>query len=391
MEQGCQEDYYAQWNDPWNQQGGNQQNSGVGQKQNGQQQGNWLQPNRSDLYQRNPQVPHPQNTHLPGYYDSYYPPNNVSGFGREHLINRLNVNNFQGRGRGARKLPQTPKTPSTLPTGELKPQFSAIDPPSQDKSKPMNGYIPSYFSSFSQPNMFGRLNGGVSNNSQQTNNLKANQVTATHLSGQGHRRLPATPNKPSTLFTQTASMAFQNFSHQFTKPSSLMIRQPGNGVVSTNSPSYGAFSFPKLNGSPSRPSNNPMHSNMNGVGNGGMMQGSGTGFMGFGPTGFTTPIDTVLDRFGRTGTIFPSANHHVGMNGSVLGVPSNYGPGMTGNTPMVGNGGPSSGLTPHRTLPAMVNRSNSLGRSLPPIPSKPPPLVRRRTFEDEDDRRMDWI
>ena len=67
--------------------------------------------------------------------------------------------------------------------------------------------------------------------------------------------------------------------------------------------------------------------------------------------------------------------------------------GMTGNTltPMVGNGGPSSGLTPHRTLPAMVNRSNSLGRSLPPIPSKPPPLVRRRTFEDEDDRRMDWI
>ena len=91
-------------------------------------------------------------------------------------------------------------------------------------SRPMNGYIPSYFSSFSQPNMFGRLNGGVSNNSQQTNNLKANQVTATHLSGQGHRRLPATPNKPSTLFTQTASMAFQNFSHQFTKPSSLMIR-----------------------------------------------------------------------------------------------------------------------------------------------------------------------
>ena len=53
--------------------------------------------------------------------------------------------------------------------------------------------------------------------------------------------------------------------------------------------------------------------------------GSGGGFMGFGPTGFTTPIDTVLDRFGRTGTIFPSVNnHHVGMNG---GVPPNYGPG----------------------------------------------------------------
>ena len=50
-----------------------------------------------------------------------------------------------------------------------------------------------------------------------------------------------------------------------------------------------------------------------------------------------------------------------------------------------------TGTTTHRTLPAMVNRSNSLGRSLPPIPSKPPPLVRRRTFEDEDERRMDWI
>ena len=49
-------------------------------------------------------------------------------------------------------------------------------------------------------------------------------------------------------------------------------------------------------------------------------------------------------------------------------------------------------------------RSNSLGRSLPPIPSgnvgiankqtiKPPgpTLVRRRTFEDENDQRTDWI
>ena len=97
--------------------------------------------------------------------------------------------------------------------------------------------------------------------------------------------------------------------------------------MSNNSPSYGAFSFPKLNGSPSRPMNgHNMHSHMNG--GGGMMggNGSGGGFMGFGPTGFTTPIDTVLDRFGRTGTIFPSVNnHHVGMNG---GVPPNYGPGM---------------------------------------------------------------
>ena len=63
-------------------------------------------------------------------------------------------------------------------------------------------------------------------------------------------------------------------------------------------------------------------------------------------------------------------------------------------------------LQPHRTLPSMIpfGRSNSLGRSLPPVPSpnvniaqpkatiKPgPTLVRRRTFEDENDQRTDWI
>ena len=85
-----------------------------------------------------------------------------------------------------------------------------------------------------------------------------------------------------------------------------------------SSPSYGAFSFPKLNGSPSRPYN--VHTGVSGGGmNGGV--GSGAGFMGFGPTGFTTPIDTVLDRFGRTGTIFPSSNNHQGN-----GIPPNYGP-----------------------------------------------------------------
>lgn len=247
----------------------------------------------------------------------------------------------------------------------------------------MNGYIPSYFSSFSQPNLFGRFGSGgsVPNGGQKA----SNQVTTTaHLSGHGHRRLPATPNKPSTLFTQTASMAFQNFSlHQFSKPNSLTFRQaPGlnGGVVSNNSPSYGAFSFPKLNGSPSRPANH-MGSHLHH--NGGPMTGNAhSGFMGFGPTGFTTPIDTVLDRFGRTGTIFPSAATHS------AAVP---GPNMQHYANGTGlNSAPS---TQHRTLPAMVNRSNSLGRSLPPIPSKPPvpPLVRRRTFEDEDDRRMDWI
>ena len=85
-----------------------------------------------------------------------------------------------------------------------------------------NGYIPSYFSSFSQPNLFGKF--GVGAGTQQpTMNHKTNQVSA-HMSGHGHRRLPPTPNKPSTLFTQTASMAFHNFSHQFTKPSSLTFR-----------------------------------------------------------------------------------------------------------------------------------------------------------------------
>merc|ERR1712018_771648 len=103
-------------------------------------------------------------------------------------------------------------------------------------------------------------------------NHKTNQVSA-HMSGHGHRRLPPTPNKPSTLFTQTASMAFQNFSHQFTKPSSLTFRQPGGNHMNA-SPSYGAFSFPKLNGSPSRPAH--VHSGISCGMNGGV--GSGSGF-----------------------------------------------------------------------------------------------------------------
>ena len=71
------------------------------------------------------------------------------------------------------------------------------------------------------------------------------------------------------------------------------------------------------------------------------------------------------------------------------------------------NGLLPSNAQPHRTLPSMVpfGRSNSLGRSLPPIPCgnvgginnpntiKPqgPTLVRRRTFEDDNDQRTDWI
>lgn len=148
----------------------------------------------------------------------------------------------------------------------------------------------------------------------------------------------------------------------------LFLRQnilPLDGSPTNHTP----FSFPKLNGSPSRPSLN--HT------------GSGTGFMGFGPTGFTTPIDTVLDRYGRTGTVFPPAHH----NGNHF-VAHNF-PSAAGCPPQ-----------PHRTLPTVIHppfvRSNSFGRSLPPLPcAKPPspkpPLVRRRTFEDEDDQRTDWI
>ena len=262
----------------------------------------------------------------------------------------------------------------------------------------MNGFIPSYFTSFSQPNLLSKIstNNTTVNGHPPGLGPKGNQM-ATHLSGHGHRRLPATPNKPSTLFTQTASMAFHNFSHQFTKPNTLTFRPPPGGN-NYSSPGYGAFSFPKLNGSPSRPSHGMAHNGPNHLGGvGGQPGGSGSGFMGFGPTGFTTPIDTVLDRFGRTGTIFPSVSNYGNGTGPPYGMmhngPVNLHNGH-GPPPGVGNSvgppGPAP-AGPHRTLPPMVNRSNSLGRSLPPIPSKPPPLVRRRTFEDEEDRRMDWI
>ena len=93
------------------------------------------------------------------------------------------------------------------------------------------------------------------------------------------------------------------------------------------SPIYSAFSFPKLNGSPSSRPLAPGITAMNGFGPYGHItnitpessRGSGTGFMGFGPTGFTTPIDTVLDRFGRTGTIFPSTTISLAHNPPSIG------------------------------------------------------------------------
>jgi len=396
--------------------------------------------------------------------------------------------------RGGRKLPQTPKTPSTLPAhimnnGPLAnnkqprnskqlPHFGAIDPRNAGDFKNNNPPV----NSSSQPNLFSRFaptsllgtkftksneesNSGPtnphtqgaggnginsafnltnhSNHHNPSTNNPAGGVGPASGGGPGHRRLPATPNKPSTLFSQTASIAFKNISNQITKPSSLAFRQ-SNTVALSNSPNYSAFSFPKLNGSPStRPGN---FSGSNGFPNAAaaahiattMNGGSGSGFMGFGPTGFTTPIDTVLDRFGRTGTLFPSSMHPgaAGGGGSAGGHPSSQQQQPHGNqfstNPTGGGiggipvGGHPNGIQhngPHRTLPSMVpfGRSNSLGRSLPPVPSgmggsgvgagggipsvvaaggsnitsaKPVPpstLVRRRTFEDDSDQRMDWI
>ena len=93
-------------------------------------------------------------------------------------------------------------------------------------------------------------------------------------------------------------------------------------------------------------------------------------------SGLNTPVDTVLDRFGRTGPAAAAAaaaanDHHHHHQPPPPPAPSGGG---------------------QRKLPSLANfgRSNSLGRNLPPIPSKPPTLVRRRTFED-DDYRTDWI
>ena len=97
-----------------------------------------------------------------------------------------------------------------------------------------------------------------------------------------------------------------------------------------------------------------------------------------------------------------------GLMGGYGGMGNNIGC-LNGIPPSIHTNGhlPGNGQQqPHRTLPSMIpfGRSNSLGRSLPPIPSgnvgiankqtiKPPgpTLVRRRTFEDENDQRTDWI
>lgn len=357
-----------------------------------------------------------------------------------------------GGGRGGRRLPQTPKTPSTLPQtlqqvqangGQARPQFGAIDPRNssdyQNNNSTLNG-------SNSQPNLMSRLvptsfmgKRFVKANSDETPPSRAGVHAQPSHSGQGGgvavgnhvgRRLPATPNKPSALFsTHTASIAFKNIQNQFTKPSSLPFRQSNTVAVANSSPGMGggypsAFSFPKLNGSPSTNAsltnghpggNRPTTLGCNGFTPGPLGRGapdnlsgsgSGSGFMGFGPTGFTTPIDTVLDRFGRTtaGVGACTGGMFQGMGG---GQPhSQQGTTITANPsyPAALNGSGGGGA-PHRTLPsvAVFGRSNSLGRSLPPIPSAistsgkklsapngHPGLVRRRTFEDDEDS-VNWI
>ena len=83
--------------------------------------------------------------------------------------------------------------------------------------------------------------------------------------------------------------------------------------------------------------------------------GTGTGFMGFGPTGFTTPIDTVLDRFGRTGTIFPSVSNYGNGTGPPYGV---HGP--MGNGPINLQGPGNNGCFKNKRHFCLVGSSSAV-------------------------------
>ena len=116
--------------------------------------------------------------------------------------------------------------------------------------------------SFSQPNLLNRFTSGLPsilgstkthsvdetitqgtnnffNSLKLPNNVMGNHVNQVHQNmpnhlnnqqqpGGAHRRLPATPNKPSTLFSQATSTAFKSISNQIntqvTKPSTLSFR-----------------------------------------------------------------------------------------------------------------------------------------------------------------------
>jgi len=96
--------------------------------------------------------------------------------------------------------------------------------PTNSQAPKANGIIPSYFSTNNMWNKAPAANHVPPVASQQQQQYQANnQVMNCNMSG-GHRRLPATPKKPSTLFGKTASMAFNNISTQLPKPSSLALR-----------------------------------------------------------------------------------------------------------------------------------------------------------------------
>ncbi len=103
-------------------------------------------------------------------------------------------------------------------------------------------------------------------------------------------------------------------------------------------------------------------------------------------------MDTVLDRFGRTG---PASGNSSFMFDTAAAISISGGGGLAGGIPAGASASTAAEVAAaarKRKLPSLpqIGRSHSLGRHLPPIPSKPPTLVRRRTFDD-DDYRTDWI
>ena len=84
-----------------------------------------------------------------------------------------------------------------------------------------NGIIPNYFSS---PSIWNKGPNPTQPSNVNNNQQVTNVAPTTTTTGGGHRRLPATPKKPSTLFGKTATIAFNNISTQLPKPSSLALR-----------------------------------------------------------------------------------------------------------------------------------------------------------------------
>lgn len=158
------------------------------------------------------------------------------------------------------------------------------------------------------------------------------------------RKLPATPVKPSSLFSKAnpINMAFQNLTDRFPKAAGSLSR------FDPTEPSPSSYSYPKLN-----ISNNRLESNTL------LSKDENLTLMYF-RNGFGSYRD--VNRYSDD-------SYEGDMVDTIVSATSHQ-----------------------RRLPSLAafGRSNSLGRNLPAIPSKPPTLVRRRTFED-DDYRPDWI